>query len=566
MEKLADMATNIFGDLSAAEKVLIDNAENEPGPAIVPLGAPDIRAGMISWLCTESDVRSRIFRKGIALQGATITGELSLMYADITFPLLFQECIFTSMIYIKNSRLRVLGFRSCSLQGLNADSCVVDNSVQMSDGFKTVAPITFRETVINGSLRADGASFMAAGSQVLVCDRIRVSGGVFLSQDSAPSTFEGEVRFCGADVGGNFDCSSATFSNPLGRALSLDRLTTGGSIFLRNTKASGEIIVGHAKIGANLDCRGAVFESDSERTFNAESANVGAAVLLDGGFKCNKVHFLSIEVDGTVRCRWAKITSLDLRHAHIARRFEWADIEDAAASKLDLRDATVGSLKDDETSWPSSGGLLLDGFRYERFTESVTGLKKRLEWLELDTSAPPQAYRHLSYVYEQRGEFDNARGVSYRFEKLSRRLHSGLWSGIWSFLLRVTVGYGYKLWRAAVIVFILMLLGFGAGEVGYRTKLIAPTDKDANAFFIATGRSPAYYPRFSASMFSIEHSIPALNLGVSSTWSPDTTAQWPGHSRMEGLIRSWFWAQTLLGWVLSIFFVAGLAGIAKTAR
>ena len=110
------------------------------------------------------------------------------------------------------------------------------------------------------------------------------------------------------------------------------------------------------------------------------------------------------------------------------------------------------------------------------------------------------------------------------------------------------------------------IIGFGIGVVGYRAKLIAPTDKEANAFFIATDRTPTQYPRFSASMYSIEHSLPGVNLGVASSWSADTTAQWPKHRNLESVIRFWFWFQTLLGWLLSIFFVAGISGVVKSPR
>jgi hypothetical protein len=96
--------------------------------------------------------------------------------------------------------------------------------------------------------------------------------------------------------------------------------------------------------------------------------------------------------------------------------------------------------------------------------------------------------------------------------------------------------------------------------------LVAPTDKDANALFVSNYRVPAQYPRFSSTIFSIEHSLPGLNLGVSGSWSSNTTAEWPQHRSVGPAIRLWFWLQTMLGWLLSIFFLAGISGIVKSSK
>jgi hypothetical protein len=96
--------------------------------------------------------------------------------------------------------------------------------------------------------------------------------------------------------------------------------------------------------------------------------------------------------------------------------------------------------------------------------------------------------------------------------------------------------------------------------------LVAPTDKEANALFVSSYRTPVQYPRFSSIIFSIEHSLPGLNLGVSGSWSANTTVAWPRHLWVGPAIRVWFWLQTMLGWFLSIFFLAGLSGIVKSSK
>jgi hypothetical protein len=246
--------------------------------------------------------------------------------------------------------------------------------------------------------------------------------------------------------------------------------------------------------------------------------------------------------------------------------FEWTDMIEPEKSSIDFRDANLKTIKDDVESWPKRGALQFDGLSFERFSDCVTDLPDRLEWLSLDISSPAQAYRQLSLVYEQSGNGDAATKVLFAFEEARRSHHRGMIAKTSNFLLRWTIGYGYQLWRAAVIMAVLTVVGGGVAVGGYYTKLIAPSDKEANAFFITTNRAPTYYPRFSASMYSIEHSLPGVNLGVASSWSADTTAQWPDHRLVEPVVRYWFWTQSLIGWLLSIFFVAGLTGVVKTSR
>ena len=563
---LLQLAGLSLGRLSAAEALLLQAVE-EGREAVPVLDLPfEIRSIVLEWLCTSPEAMVKIHRHGVSLCDFRITGSFDLIHAHVRFPLQFRNCVFLEPIWMKGARLRSLSFRGGSVRGLNADSVSIETNVLMVQGFQSVGEVTFRGAVIRGDFRSDGSTFLSEQSCALVCDRIKVAGNVSLSMTHAISTYNGEVRFSGAEVGGNLDCDEAVFRNPLGTALDASRIVTGGSVFLRRSQSRGEIILGASKIGAFLDCRGAVLASQGERTLNAERALIGSHALLDGEFGCDKVHFLATTVQGGLRCRMSKIGKLDLRHAFVQGPFEWADMIEPASSLIDFRDARLESIKDDEASWPSPGHLLLDGFRFERFSDCDSDVRKRLAWIELDTSNSAYAYRQLSAVYERGGRSDLSKKVLFAFEKLARTRHVGRAAKTWNFVLRWTIGYGYELWRAGILMVLLTLVGAGLAVVGYRTKLIAPTDKDANTVFVATGRTPTQYPRFSASMYSVEHSLPGVNLGIASTWSADTTAQWPRHRGFEPVIRFWFWLQTLFGWVLSIFFVAGISGVVKSPR
>lgn len=520
----------------------------------------------MSGSCTDTDAIEKVHRHGLALRGYGITGLLDLIHGDIRFPIQMHECVFDTDIWLKSVRLRSLSFRACSLQGMNADSAIIDTNFLLINGCETHGEISLRGAVVGGDIRTDGSTFNGSDNFALVCDRVRVSGGVFLSRTSSIGRYYGEVRFAGADVSGNFDCEHAIFDNKGGTSINLERLKTSGSLFLRESVSSGIVNVSASKIEIALDCREAKILSGADRAFHAEKITVGTHALLDGGFACGNAHFLGATVGGGLRCRASSIRKLDLRYARISGHFEWVDMDKPKESLIDLRDATVDSIKDDVQSWPGQGKLMLDGLRFERFSDSVTDVKSRLRWLQLDATEPVQAYRQLSRVYLSNGHTEDATKLLFALEKLIRSRETSIPRRLWNGLLMLTIGFGYQLWRAAVLMILLIVIGTGVSVIAYRTKLVAPTDKDANALFVSNYRVPAQYPRFSSTIFSIEHSLPGLNLGVSGSWSSNTTAEWPQHRSVGPAIRLWFWLQTMLGWLLSIFFLAGISGIVKSSK
>jgi len=561
---LVALAKANFSDLTEVESFVLCAVES--GQEAQSTGSSAIRAEILEWLCTDTDAVRRVHRHGLALRGYGIVGLLDLIHAEIRFPIQLRDCAFDEDIWLKSARLRSLSFRTCYLQGMNADSASIDTNLLLIEGCETHGEVSLRGALVGGDIRTDGSTFNGSNNFALVCDRVRVSGGVFLSQASSIGRYYGEVRFAGANVSGNFDCEHGIFDNKEGASVNMERLKTSGGLFLRKSTSTGSVNVAASKIEIVLDCREAKILSLADRALHAEKISVGTHVLLDGGFSCGSAHFLGASVGGGLRCRASSIRKLDLRYARISGHFEWAEMDRPRESTIDLRDATVGSIKDDVQSWPEEGRLLLDGLGYERFSDSTTEVKSRLRWLQLDMTESVQPYRQLSRVYQLNGHPEEASKVLFALEELVRSRDKSVIRRIWNGLLKHTIGYGYQLWRAAVLMILLITIGTGISAVAYRTKLVAPTDKDANVLFTTDYRVPMQYPRFSSTIFSIEHSVPGLNLGVSESWSADTTAYWPRHRWVGPVVRVWFWLQTMLGWFLSIFFLAGISGIIKSSK
>jgi hypothetical protein len=125
---------------------------------------------------------------------------------------------------------------------------------------------------------------------------------------------------------------------------------------------------------------------------------------------------------------------------------------------------------------------------------------------------------------------------------------------IWQQLLKWTIGYGYKLWLSGLWLALLLIVGGVFSHAGYFAHAIIPTDKDAYTFFAQHGYPPNGYPPFSISMFTIENSLPAISFAMSDHWAA------------SGCLRYWFMCQRILCWFLSIFFIAGITGLAKSDK
>jgi hypothetical protein len=96
---------------------------------------------------------------------------------------------------------------------------------------------------------------------------------------------------------------------------------------------------------------------------------------------------------------------------------------------------------------------------------------------------------------------------------------------------------------------------------GYFSGAVTPTDKEAYCFFRDHGQPPDYYQRFTASVYSLENSLPFVNLGQKDHWTPDPNQQ--GWWRLASFLRVFRWGQVLLGWLLATLFVAGVTGVVR---
>lgn len=543
-----------------------------------------IHADVIWWLCRNAATFGRTASSGIAVVGAKIVNDLDLSYEDVRLPLVFMRCYFKDEIWLKNARILSLSMTDCRTHRILADGLQSAFHVFFRDGFHAKGKVLFRDATIGGSFTAVDAAFESelsgkSRSSAVVslgCDRIKVNGGMFLHR----SSFTGEVGLAGASIGSNLECDGSTFEYPFDAhgenkfAIRADRITVSGSIFLRHGFSSkGSVRLLNAKVGT-LDCTQATIVGDGRNGFNAENATiVGHAVFDNFKIQNGGVDLRGLTADD-VSFRGATLTTVDLRFAAIRRALRIKQIANPGQSLWDLRNASAGSLDDDENAWPAPGCLFIDGFTYQGFgsvsveppgdsSKSPTDFKSRKKWLELDTSYPAHAFRQLANAYLKSGDTSKARSALYFLEEslhfkeikesksfFRRGLHR-----IWRYMLKWTVGYGYRLGRAGWWLALFLAVGFVLSYWGYFAHLIVPTDRDAYTSFMQQHRyPPSGYTIFHATMFTIENSLPVINLSMSDHW------------RAVGCLNWWFFVQRIAGWFLSIFFVAGITGLAKSEK
>ncbi len=563
---LETLARAHFKDLTKAELKLLRGAPkgelavcgpnaNVGDPANDPANAGnwgpkrEIRAGLIRWLCVHREAKEQVDPKGIQVLGAKITGALDLSYVIVPFGLTLWRCRLMGEADLSNVEIPEIYLEGTWVHSISADRARVKGSVFLRKGFRSEGEVRLLGAQIGGSFDCSGGTFtnppkqgIAASGDALSADAAVVKGDVFLRNGFRA---EGQVRLPGAQIGGDLVCTGGTFTNPpkqgmdaSGRALSASSAVVKGGVFLRNGfHAEGAVHLLGAQISGDLDCSGGTFTNPpiegiaaSGDALSAERVVVKGGVFLRDGF-----------------------------HAEGA---------------LNLTNASVGALVDDAPSWPASGNLFLDGFVYARISgDSPKGAKNRLDWLARQKDFSPQPYRQLAKVLRDDGDEDGARRVLVEME---RRQRAASWAGQpWSWLLRWTIGYGYYPLRALGGLTLLSVLGW----IIYRRALLAgsmtPTDKKAYQYYVENHAPPPHHTPFSPFVYSLENSLPLVELGQVDHWQPNPNLQLPEHNAGNWwarfahwtlspvFLRRFLWVQIIVGWILATLFVAGITGIVR---
>ncbi len=563
-----------------------------------------LRADRLSWLCRE--FWKLCLPHGIDIQGAYISGSLDLRFAKIEVPLRFSNCQFNKALLLKQAELKELDLSGSHIlysdevnfpgnppepTSILASEIKVEGSIYLSNGFIANGCVNLQSAEIGGSLMCTKKSTLIQQNSwvgyALLAANINVKGNVNLSEGF---TAVGEVSLYGAEIGGNLQCiKKSTFNNSNRNALQAVKINVRGSVHLEDDfEANGRVNFQNAEIGGNLQCiKESTFNNEGGDALMAQSINVKGGVLLQDDFKAiGKVSFVGAEIGGNLQCikestfnnegghalqatginvkgnvnlseGFTAVGEVNLENVEIGGTLQISKVENPETMNLDLQFARVQTLDYYENSFPESGNLYLNGLTYEALgTESLNSYsgKQLLDWLELqpDENFSFQPYTQLSKVLQSSGKENIATQILIAKENRRYDIIENPLEQIWGEILRITIAYGYCPWLAFIWALIIVGNGLFAFKYGFEHNSILPTDKDCKDIDKCKN-----YPKFDPLVYSIDVFLPIIDLRLKNAWLPNANKDY------GGILRYYFWFQTLAGWGLTTIWVAGFTGLVR---
>jgi hypothetical protein len=616
---LLALAREKFGALSRAEEELFRAAqEGRPASALTDNEeegdlanaknwGPDrvVRAECISWVSTDPHAAALLSYRGLEFFGMRVEGELNLDKAEIKFPFVAWKCAFSEHVSLQDARLRSFYLVDCRIKSLNVSRTTIEGSVLLRYS-EAEGEVNLIGTTIGGDLVCSGARFLNADSLAFTANAGKIDGVVFLDDVTATAEVnllgariggslicngaqlsnasgsalsageaqiggavllrkvyaQGQINLAAATIEGSLDCDGARISNPKEVALEAGAVEIRGSVYLRTFEADGEVNLAGAKIGRNLECGGAHLSSASGLVLEASVATIGNNLFLDQGFRAA----------GQVYLVGATVPNLLIRNIVVEEQ-----------TSFSLRLAKVGTLWDDELSWPKAENLALDGFHYDRLHESSPfEADKRKKWLRLQPRDKfrPQPYEQLAAVLRQMGHGPDARQIMIEKNR-DRARHTRRFSPEWWWynLFGRLIGYGYRPGRAFRISLAMILLGTFLFQLGFAWDVVSPTRENAYAkasngqvILEEKGRPKISenYPVFNAFFYSLESFTPLLKLDQSANWTPNASRSAEissGHFKVPfsgNFLRYYLYFHIAAGWLLTSLWVGAITGLVKT--
>jgi hypothetical protein len=454
--------------------------------------------------------------------------------------------------------------------------------VYLNDGFKAEGAVLFGGAKISGQLVCTDGCFHNKGGCALDLGGLTCDGEVFLNKGEGNGFHaDGQVRLVRATIQRQLDCGNGTFTN-LGtvgdpdrpRALDAESLAAGSVYLNDGFHADGEVFLFRSNIAQQLDCTAAAIENPGGIALDLSGAHVNGDVRLISGFRAvGEVRLSNAFVGQHLDCKQGEFevepgeTALNASGLRVVGSFIWLPDKPPAGS-MDLSSASVGRLDDDPGKWPARRQYELKGFAYaflanpafdskpnSRFTWLTRKSYRRLTWLIKAKTYSLQAYQQLAMVCRQQGLEKEARRVS--LEKYRQRRKQKLlpwWSWAWSLFQQVTVGYGYRLYRALFIVIVLGIFGtvlFSYAQ--YHDFMLATAANSPGS--VHADQCTQNYPCFTPSVYAFQLLLPVVNLHQTDFWLPNL---FTGFGVIL-LIYSVF--AIVLGWLLGVAVVAGLGRV-----
>ncbi|MEV0583097.1 hypothetical protein [Nonomuraea sp. NPDC050310] len=416
----------------------------------------------------------------VRLRGARITGTLDLRGGDLKHEVELNRCHLDDVVIMTGSTSRTVRLIDCHLPGLTAGGLRVAGHLSLSGSHVTGA-VRLSRAQFEGGLWLAGTKIDGDGEWALYAPTVVVDSGMLLTN----ADLTGGTRLVGARLNGGLLLDGATLRNPGKDALIGDNLVVDDVMRLgEGFTAYGCVRVRGARFNGSLLVAGALISPDTEFALHA---------------------------------------------GHIEAREVWLGAQASVDGVVTFVHSTVGALHDD--LWPDK--LRLNGLIYERLRGS--GVARRVEWVARDPDGfRPQPYEQLAAWYLRDGNGALARRTQLAKLRALRRHRGGRGLRLFSLLLDLTVGYGYRPWIAAW--WFAGLLALGATVFGLNPpRPIKPEES----------------PEFEPFAYAFDLLLPVSVFGQRDLFDP---AGWT-----QGLA----YGMIIMGWVLATALIAGATRVLR---
>jgi hypothetical protein len=458
--------------------------------------------------------------KGLRIRGAYITGPVDVQGTTTGYDITFSQCTLDSDLNLVNADLRGLHLMGCQTKGISADNAGFSGSVYLRGGCAIMGEVTLAGTRIGGDLQVCGVSITSPTQDAIFAPSLRVEGSIFL---------------------GNYPYADGETT-----------LNATGMLFFSSARVAHDFFVTNSEVSV----QDGMFEGASFGGTEEHGSDIALSLA-------------RAQVGGI----------LYLQNNQIQRGI------------VNLAGATVGRLTDEPRGPGANYPIRLDGFRYGDFSRHTdTSLTARLDWLErrpADTPFVAQPYEQLAYVLTRLGHRTDAQSVLMRKERYLRRENRNLvrgrtgrgvrWGAMVTtdWLIRITIGYGYRPGRALIFaVFLISALAVfyqrvwdegdfapNAAPILVSADWIAATRDHPDtpaAIWSAPGAAGQDYETFNSVAYAADLVIPLVSFGQETAWAPSTSrSPW-------GQIGWWLrWLAKIVGWIVTALGAAALTGIIR---
>jgi hypothetical protein len=503
--------------------------------------------------------------KSISINNLHFSGILNLNYHIITKPLIFKNCSFDSKILLNEAQTRSITFEQCLVKDIDGSNINIRGSLSFEKSKVDNAEIKFSGADINGSIIFSGADIHKPFGNVLNLDLAKCSGSMIFDNGFKS---EGRISIIGARIQGSIDMHSANLSNANNTAITIANTFIDGNIFFTgNFNCVGRLSLMNSNIKGNLEIEQAKIQNPQQVAIHADALDCNGSIFIRGGSLINgEMRFPGVTVARVFEIRDSELYNRDrvLINAQgmiVKRTFEWKNFLKPPAGKIQFSTAKVEIYEDDESSWPATNELEINGFEYNLLGgNSPVEYAKRERWLGLQhiDKFHPQPYENLVKVLNSMGYETEATKIAILKHDKNAKEQKGYFNKLRNFLLKLTMDYGYnpgKIFKWFIIPY--LIVGSIVFSYAEKNEVMMPTKDRVYITDEQKIARPKDYPKFNAIAYSIDTFIPFFDLNQETYWLPKSKYD----SRF--FFTLYLWVHVVSGWLLTSLAVIGYTGLIR---